>query len=138
MSCGVGWDFDPQLLWLWCRLAAAAPIQPGLRASTCHGYGSKKTKTKTKPTKGYLLEFNAVCTQKTFKSQVKMDPLNLHILRDRLLLLRVVIQLHVILPHPSSVWLPRGDGGQVSCPLDALQETGTGSSLSRELSHQDF
>ena len=30
MSCGVvcrlGWD--PVLLWLWCRLATAAPIQP--------------------------------------------------------------------------------------------------------------
>ena len=29
MSCGVGHreGWDPELLWLWCRLAAAAPIQ---------------------------------------------------------------------------------------------------------------
>ena len=30
MSCGVGrrHGSDPTLLWLWCRLAATAPIQP--------------------------------------------------------------------------------------------------------------
>ena len=30
VSCGVGRrrGSDPALLWLWCRLAAAAPIQP--------------------------------------------------------------------------------------------------------------
>ena len=30
VSCGVGCrcGSDPVLLWLWCRLAAAAPIQP--------------------------------------------------------------------------------------------------------------
>ena len=30
MSCGVGCRHgsDPALLWLWCRLAATAPIQP--------------------------------------------------------------------------------------------------------------
>ena len=30
MSCGVGLrpSSDPALLWLWCRLATAAPIQP--------------------------------------------------------------------------------------------------------------
>ena len=30
MSCGVGGrrGWDPQLLWLWCRPAATAPIQP--------------------------------------------------------------------------------------------------------------
>ena len=30
MSCGVGLrrSSDPALLWLWCRLAAAAPIGP--------------------------------------------------------------------------------------------------------------
>ena len=31
MSCGVGHrrDSDPALLWLWCRLAAAAPAPNG-------------------------------------------------------------------------------------------------------------
>ena len=30
MSCGVGCRLgsDPALLWLWCRLASVAPIQP--------------------------------------------------------------------------------------------------------------
>ena len=30
VSCGVGCrrGLDPALLWLWCRLAAAAPIRP--------------------------------------------------------------------------------------------------------------
>ena len=30
MSCGVGCrrGSDPELLWLWCRLVAAAPIRP--------------------------------------------------------------------------------------------------------------
>ena len=30
VSCGVGcrYSSDPKLLWLWCRLAATAPIQP--------------------------------------------------------------------------------------------------------------
>ena len=30
MSCGVGQrhSSDPMLLWLWCRLAATAPIRP--------------------------------------------------------------------------------------------------------------
>ena len=33
MYCGVGrrLDLDPTLLWLWCRLAAAAPIRPLVR-----------------------------------------------------------------------------------------------------------
>ena len=30
MSCGVGYrrGLDPELLWLWCRLVATAPIRP--------------------------------------------------------------------------------------------------------------
>ena len=37
---------DPVLLWLWCRLAAAAPIRPlGLGTSICHK-GSPKRKKK--------------------------------------------------------------------------------------------
>ena len=30
VSCGVGHrqGSDPELLWLWCRLASGAPIQP--------------------------------------------------------------------------------------------------------------
>ena len=38
MSCGVGHrcGSDPELLWLWCRMAAAALIQPpNLGVSIC-------------------------------------------------------------------------------------------------------
>ena len=30
MSCGIGHrhGWDPELLWLWCRTAVVAPIQP--------------------------------------------------------------------------------------------------------------
>ena len=28
MSCGVGGSSDPELLWLWCRPEATAPIRP--------------------------------------------------------------------------------------------------------------
>ena len=46
------------VLWLWCRLAATAPIRPpSLGTSICEGFGPKETKKKkerekTKPTKG--------------------------------------------------------------------------------------
>ena len=45
MSCGVGHrkGLDPELLWLWHRLAAAAPIQSL--------YGPKKQKKKKKKKK---------------------------------------------------------------------------------------
>ena len=38
------WVKDPALLWLWCRLAAAAPTPPLSRQGTsvCHGCGHKK------------------------------------------------------------------------------------------------
>ena len=44
MSCGVGrrGGSDPALLWLWCRLAAVALIDPRPETSKCHGYGPKK------------------------------------------------------------------------------------------------
>ena len=54
MSCGVGrkHGLDPELLWLWRRPAATAPIRPpSLRTSICRGSGptkGKKTKKKKK------------------------------------------------------------------------------------------
>ena len=54
MSWGVGHrhGLDPTLLWLWCRLAAAAPIQhPSLGTSICCGCSPKKTKKKKKKKK---------------------------------------------------------------------------------------
>ena len=48
MSCGVGHKrgSDPELLWLWCRPVAAAPIQsdsaPSLGISMCCGCSHKK------------------------------------------------------------------------------------------------
>ena len=52
------WVKDPTLLWLWCRLAAAAPIQP-LAWEPPHATGTalkrQKTKDKTKKLKRWLL-----------------------------------------------------------------------------------
>ena len=45
MSCGVGRrrGSDPELLWLWRRLAATAPIQPlAWEPPICRGSGPKK------------------------------------------------------------------------------------------------
>ena len=48
----MGCDLDPALLWLWCRPAAAAPIQPLLGTSICHkGAGLKRQKKKKKKRK---------------------------------------------------------------------------------------
>jgi len=43
-SCGVGrrCGLDPALLWLWCRLAAAAPIRPLAWEPPCAMGGEKK------------------------------------------------------------------------------------------------
>ena len=51
MSCGVGrrCNLDPTLLWLWCRLAAVAPIQP-LAWELPYGAGGVLNKTKKKKT----------------------------------------------------------------------------------------
>ena len=51
VSCGVGRRFglDLAVLWLWCRPAAVAPIQPLAWELTCvTGMALKKAKTKTK------------------------------------------------------------------------------------------
>ena len=52
------WVKDPTLLWLWCRLAAEAPIQP-LAWEPPHATGTalkrQKTKDKTKKLKRWLL-----------------------------------------------------------------------------------
>ena len=41
------WGSDPKLLWLWCRPAAAAPIQP-LAWEPPHATGAAVKKTKDK------------------------------------------------------------------------------------------
>ena len=41
------WVEDPALLWLWCRLAAVAPIQLG--TSICHGCSPQKKRKKKFP-----------------------------------------------------------------------------------------
>ena len=52
MSCGVGLRHvpDPMLLWLWCRLAATAPIRP-LAWEPPHAAGVALEKTKKKKKK---------------------------------------------------------------------------------------
>ena len=51
VSYGVGHrrGSDPELLWLWCRPAAAAPMgPPSLGTSICYGCDPKKRKKKDK------------------------------------------------------------------------------------------
>ena len=75
MSCGVGrrCGSDLALLWLWCRPAATAPIQPlALGTSICHGSGprkGKKTKKKEKRRKEILELFNPLILLKETEAQ---------------------------------------------------------------------
>ena len=51
MNCGVGCRYvsDLALLWLWCRLAATAPIQPvAWELPYAGGVALKRPKTKNK------------------------------------------------------------------------------------------
>ena len=51
LSCGIGQrhDSDPTLLWLWCRPAAAALIQPlAWEPPYAKGVAQKEQKTKNK------------------------------------------------------------------------------------------
>ena len=60
MSCGVGHrcNSDPVLLWLWCRLAASALIQPLAWAPPyVMGVDLKKTKQTNKNRQPYYQEF---------------------------------------------------------------------------------
>ena len=52
MSCGVGQrrGLDPELLWLWCRLAAAVPIRPLAWEPPC-AEGAAQEKAKRQKTK---------------------------------------------------------------------------------------
>ena len=65
MSCGVGrrQGLDPELLWLWCGLAAAAPIQPLAwerpYASGMALKGKKKKKKKNRNQKKLKPKVNA-------------------------------------------------------------------------------
>ena len=55
MSCGIGrnQDWDPELLWLWCRLTATVPIQPlGWEPPYATGSALKRQKKKKKKKKG--------------------------------------------------------------------------------------
>ena len=40
------WVKDLALLWLWCRLSAAADLTTNLGTSICHGCGPKKIQNK--------------------------------------------------------------------------------------------
>ena len=61
MSCGVGYrpGLDPELLWLWCRPAAAAPIPP-LAWETPYAVGMALEKAKTQKTKKKKKKENVV------------------------------------------------------------------------------
>ena len=57
MSCGVGHRHgsDTELLWLWCRLAATAPIRP-LAWEPLQAAGAALEKTKKKKKSSICLE----------------------------------------------------------------------------------
>ena len=49
VSCSIGCRGGSDPVWLWRRLAAAAPnLTPSLGTSICHGCSPKKTKKKEK------------------------------------------------------------------------------------------
>ena len=51
MNCGVGYRCGLDMMWLWHRLAAVAPVRtPSLGISICRGCSSKKQKRKRKHT----------------------------------------------------------------------------------------
>ena len=63
MSCGVGCrrGSDPALLWLWCRSAAVAPIQPLARELPyAVGAALKRKKAKNKQTSTETIEVLAL------------------------------------------------------------------------------
>ena len=72
MSCGVGCrqGLDPMLLWLGCKLAAAAPISPhAWELPYAAGPALKsKTKTKTKTLLCRAVEVNSKIEQKVLSS----------------------------------------------------------------------
>ena len=74
VSCGIGRKHDSDLLflWLWCRLAVVAPIQP-LAFAFPHAKNaalkSKKTKTKTK-TQDYV-KWGYTHTKKLLMTNIK-------------------------------------------------------------------
>ena len=50
MSCGVGHRWGSDLAWLWCRLAAVAPIRPlAWEPPYASGVALKSKKNKNKP-----------------------------------------------------------------------------------------
>ena len=65
MSCGVGCrhSLDPMLLWLWCRPAAAVPIQP-LAWELPNAPGAalnSKSKTKQKTHNDLKVQYRKIC-----------------------------------------------------------------------------
>ena len=65
MSCGVGQrhSLDPVLLWLWCRVAAVAPIQPlAWEPPYAAGAALEKDKKKRKKIKNMYIysKFNSI------------------------------------------------------------------------------
>ena len=74
MSCGVGrmHGLYPMLLWLWCRLAAAAPILPlAWEPPYAVGRALKKTKDKNK------IKQQQQKTTKWMKEKVKREILKI-------------------------------------------------------------
>jgi len=80
MSCGVGHrhSSDPQLLWLWCRLAAIAPIWPlAWELLYAAGVAQKGPKNQKKTAWGGETEVNEVNTEER-QSEQRAEKLELN------------------------------------------------------------
>ena len=99
MSCGVGCRLgsDPALLWLWCRLAAVAPIRPLAWELPCTaGAALKKATPAPKNICVWLYVFMA--RRRDRKRQNKNKSIRIFLTYDQLenlLLLRQVFHRHL-------------------------------------------
>ena len=74
MSCGVGHrrGSDLALPWLWCRLAAIAPIRPlGWEPPYAVGVALKRQKTKKQKQKNIICILNSTCIYEYHISRIK-------------------------------------------------------------------
>ena len=57
MNCNVSLRHGSDLVWLWCRLAATAPIRPLAGTSICCGYARPQEKKEKEKEKKAMISF---------------------------------------------------------------------------------
>ena len=79
MNCGVGCrcSLDLALLWLWCRVAATAPIRP-LAWEPPHALGAALKRQKTKKKKKEKEKEKEIPFLSVPKDSKYLDPLDIH------------------------------------------------------------